>query len=143
MYLKAFDDSDNEIALSANSAILLPAEGEVGYAEPVGQGTFQAQQNFITELEDQMSSLGISTLFAQKMGAETAESKRLSRTDSDSLLSIVSKDLERCLQNAIDIAAAYRDGRTASTRPRLRHPGSRRAADHAISKPLESRRYYA
>ena len=54
-----------------------------------------------------MSSLGISTLFAQKMGAETAESKRLSRTDSDSLLSIVSKDLEKCLQNAIDIAAAY------------------------------------
>nr|BAR39708.1 Phage portal protein [uncultured Mediterranean phage uvMED] len=41
------------------------------------------------------------------MGAETAESKRLSRTDSDSLLSVVSKDLERCLQNAIDIAAAY------------------------------------
>ena len=107
MYLKAFDDTDNEIALSANSAILLPAEGEVGYAEPVGQGTFQAQQSFITELEQQMSSLGISTLFAQKMGAETAESKRLSRTDSDSLLSIVSKDLERCLQNAIDIAAAY------------------------------------
>ena len=35
------------------------------------------------------------------------ESKRLSRTDSDSLLSVVSKDLERCLQNAIDIAAAY------------------------------------
>ena len=107
MYLKAFDDTDNEIALSANSAILLPAEGEVGYAEPVGQGTFQAQQAFITELEQQMSSLGISTLFSQKMAAETAESKRLSRTDSDSLLSIVSKDLEKCLQNAIDIAAAY------------------------------------
>ena len=107
MYLKAFDDTDNEIALSANSAILLPAEGEVGYAEPVGKGTFEAQQAFITELENQMSSLGISTLFAQKLGAETAESKRLSRTDSDSLLSIVSKDLEKCLQNAIDIAAAY------------------------------------
>ena len=107
MYLKAFDDTDSEIGLSANSAILLPAEGEVGYAEPVGKGTFEAQQSFITELEQQMSSLGISTLFAQKMGAETAESKRLSRTDSDSLLSIVSKDLEKCLQNAIDIAAAY------------------------------------
>ena len=79
----------------------------MGYAEPVGKGTFEAQQSFITELEQQMSSLGISTLFAQKMGAETAESKRLSRTDSDSLLSIVSKDLEQCLQNAIDIAAAY------------------------------------
>ena len=107
LVLKGFDDSDNEIALSANSAILMGENSAAEYVEPVGQGTFQAQQSFITELEQQMSSLGISTLFAQKMGAETAESKRLSRTDSDSLLSIVSKDLERCLQNAIDIAAAY------------------------------------
>ena len=107
LVLKGFDDSDNEIALSANSAILMGENSAAEYVEPVGQGTFQAQQSFITELEQQMSSLGISTLFAQKMGAETAESKRLSRTDSDSLLSIVSKDLEKCLQNAIDIAAAY------------------------------------
>ena len=50
-----------------------------------------------------MSALGISTLFQQKMGAETAESKKMSRTDSDSLLSIVSRDLEadatECLRN--------------------------------------------
>ena len=107
LVLQGFDDTDNEIGLSANSAILLPETGQASYVEPVGQGSFAAQQDFITELENQMSSLGISTLFAQKMGAETAESKRLSRTDSDSLLSVVSKDLEKCLQNAIDIAAAY------------------------------------
>jgi len=51
--------------------------------------------------------LGLSTLFAQKMGAETAESKRLSRTDSDSLLSVVSKNLEAALQLAFDMAAEY------------------------------------
>ena len=107
LVLQGFDDTDNEIGLSANSAILLPETGQASYVEPVGQGSFQAQQDFITELENQMSSLGISTLFAQKMASETAESKRLSRTDSDSLLSVVSKDLEKCLQNAIDIAAAY------------------------------------
>ena len=41
------------------------------------------------------------------MGAETAESKSLSRTDSDSLLSIVSKDLQASLQVAFDFAAQY------------------------------------
>ena len=45
-----------------------------------------------------MRSLGISTLFSQTFVGETAESKQLSRTDSDSLLAVVSKDLERCLQ---------------------------------------------
>ena len=69
--------------------------------------SFQAQQDYITRLEETMSSLGISTLFSQKMGAETAESKRLSRTDSDSLLSIVSRDLQSMLQNAFEMAAGY------------------------------------
>ena len=54
-----------------------------------------------------MSNLGISTLFAQKNAAETAESKQLSRTDSDSLLAIVSKDLEAAVQSALDMAAEY------------------------------------
>ena len=36
---------------------------------------FEAQQSFISELEHQMQNLGLSTLFSQKMGAETAESK--------------------------------------------------------------------
>ena len=106
MYLKSFDDSDSEIGLSVNSAILLPSDGEVGYAEPASSA-FQSQQEFISELEHQMQNLGMSTLFSQKMGAETAESKSLSRTDSDSLLSVVSKDLQASLQVAFDIAAQY------------------------------------
>ena len=107
LVLRGFDDSDSVIGLSANSAILMPVDGDASYVEPVGQGSFAAQQDFITQLENQMSSLGISTLFAQKMGAETAESKRLSRTDSDSLLAVVSKDLEKALQNAFDMAGEF------------------------------------
>ena len=38
---------------------------------------------------------------------ETAESKRLSRTDSDSLIAIVSKNLQHSLQMAMDMAGAY------------------------------------
>ena len=104
--LKGFDDGGNEIGLSANSAILLPVEGDASYVEPASSA-FQAQQDFITQLEQQMSNLGISTLFGQKATAETAESKRLSRTDSDSMLSIISQDLEEMLQQCFDVAAAY------------------------------------
>ena len=82
-------------------------EGDASYVEPASSA-FQSQQEFISELEHQMQNLGLSTLFSQKMGAETAESKSLSRTDSDSLLSIVSKDLQASLQVAFDLAAAVR-----------------------------------
>ena len=106
MYLKAYEDTDNEIALSANSAILLPENGEVGYAEPASSA-FDSQQNFITELENQMRNLGISTLFSQTYVGETAEAKAMDRSDSDSMLSVVAQDLESALQNAMEMAAAY------------------------------------
>ena len=54
-----------------------------------------------------MSNLGISTIFSQLNQPETAESKKLSRTDSDSLLAILSKNLEASLQQAFDLAAKY------------------------------------
>ena len=110
LVLQGFDDVDNgEIALSANSAILLPPEGSASYVEPVGQGSFDAQAAFIKELEAQMSNLGISTIFSQLNQPETAESKKLSRTDSDSLLAILSKNLESSLQHAFDLAAKYQN----------------------------------
>jgi hypothetical protein len=106
MVLKGFDDAPDPAGLSVNNAILLPPEGDAFMVEPASQ-SFEAQQAYLTQLEEQMASLGISTLFAQKQSAETAESKRLSRTDSDSLLSIVSKDLEGMLQTAFEMAGAY------------------------------------
>lgn len=106
LVLKGFDDNDSEIGLSANSAILMNPDGDAGYVEPASSA-FDAQQSFITELEGQMANLGISTLFSQKMGAETAESKSLSRTDSDSLLAVVSKNLEASLQQAFDMAGEF------------------------------------
>ena len=106
MYLKGYDDNDDTIGLSANSAIVLPPEGDVGYAEPASSA-FEAQASFIAQLEQQMSNLGISTLFSQKNAAETADSKRLSRTDSDSLLQLISKDVETTLQKAFDTVSSY------------------------------------
>ena len=106
MVLKGFDDTEDPVGLSVNNAILLPPEGDAMMVEPASS-SFDAQQAYLDKLEEQMASLGISTLFAQKQGAETAESKRLSRTDSDSLLSIVSKDLQSALQDAFEMAAAY------------------------------------
>ena len=106
MVMKGFDDAPDPAGLSVNNAILLPPEGDCFMVEPASQ-SFDAQQAYLDKLEEQMASLGISTLFQQKMGAETAESKKLSRTDSDSLLSIVSRDLQAMLQTAFEMAAQY------------------------------------
>ena len=84
----------------------MPIEGGAEYVEPASS-SFESQQNFLTELENQMRSLGISTLFQQTFVGETAEAKAMDRSDSDSLLSVVAQDLEESLQHAFEIAAAY------------------------------------
>ena len=106
LVLKGFDDSDSTIGLSANSALLMGTDSAAEYVEPASSA-FEAQQSFITELENQMRNLGISTLFNQTYVGETAEAKAMDRSDSDSLLSVIAQDLEKCLQSAIDMAGAY------------------------------------
>ena len=106
LVLKGFDDTESEIGLSANSAILMGVDADAEYIEPASSA-FESQQSFIAELENQMRNLGISTLFSQTYVGETAEAKSMDRSDSDSMLSVVAQDLENALQNAMEMAAAY------------------------------------
>jgi hypothetical protein len=55
----------------------------------------------------QMATLGISTLSQQKFVAESADARRLDRVDTNSMLSMVSMDLEQTLQKAFNLAAEY------------------------------------
>jgi hypothetical protein len=68
---------------------------------------FEAQSAEIQELQQQMATLGISTLSQQKFVAESADARRLDRIDTNSMLSMVSMDLESGLQKAYNMAANY------------------------------------
>jgi hypothetical protein len=68
---------------------------------------FQAQSDEIRELQMQMATLGISTLSQQKFVAESADARRLDRVDTNSMLSMVSMDIEQALQKSFNLAADY------------------------------------
>jgi len=55
----------------------------------------------------QMATLGISTLSQQKFVAESADARRLDRVDTNSMLSMVSLDLEQKVQKAFNLSADY------------------------------------
>ena len=55
----------------------------------------------------QMATLGISTLSQQKFVAESADARRLDRVDTNSMLSMVSMDIEQALQKSFNLAADY------------------------------------
>jgi hypothetical protein len=54
-----------------------------------------------------MSTLGITKLFGQKFVAESAEAKRIDQAQSNSVLAIVSQELESALNQAFALAAQY------------------------------------
>ena len=54
-----------------------------------------------------MATLGISTLSQQKFVAESADARRLDRVDTNSMLSMVSLDLEQKVQKAFNLSADY------------------------------------
>ena len=66
-----------------------------------------AYEQQIQAIPQQMETLGISTLSQQKFVAESADARRLDRIDTNSMLSMVSMDLESGLQKAYNMAADY------------------------------------
>ena len=105
--LKGFDPESGEpIGLSVNTAILLPPDGDASYVEPTA-AAYEAQLKCLQTLEAQISSLGINTLARQNITNVAAESKRLDRVDSDSIMAVISEDLARAVQKIVRIAAAY------------------------------------
>jgi hypothetical protein len=58
-------------------------------------------------LEEQIRSLGVSVLAKQNITNVAAESKRLDRIDTDSIMSIISEDLARGISDIMRIAGKY------------------------------------
>jgi hypothetical protein len=107
LVMKGYDDEGaKEVGLSVNNAILLPPDGDAFYVEPTSQ-SYAAQLQCLKALEEQISALGISTLAQQNLTNAAADAKRLDRVDSDSIMAVISHDLERAVQQSLNVVATY------------------------------------
>jgi hypothetical protein len=106
LILKGWDDQTDPVGLSVNNALVMPPEGDAKYVEPASSA-FDAQRAELEALVDDMKTLGLAVLTQQKNQAESGLSKSLDRMDANSMLAVISKDLEGTLQKAMDLAAAY------------------------------------
>ena len=106
LVMEGWDDQTKDVAVSVNYAMATAPGNEIYYVEPAASA-FQAQSDEIRELQMQMATLGISTLSQQKFVAESADARRLDRVDTNSMLSMVSMDIEQALQKSFNLAADY------------------------------------
>jgi len=106
LVLKGWDDQSDPVGMSVNNALAMPPEGDAKYVEPASSA-FDAQREELEGLANAIKSLGMAILTEEKSGVESGKAKALDRLDSNSLLSVVSVNLERTLQQSFDMAAAY------------------------------------
>jgi hypothetical protein len=109
MVMAGYDPSpDDKVGLSVNNAICTGPRGEseIYYVEP-STSAFDAQRSELEALANSIRSLGLAILTEEKSGVESAKAKALDRLDSNSILSVISIDLERSLQQAFNYAGEY------------------------------------
>ena len=106
LVMEGYDDQTKDLAISVNYAMATQPGNKIYYVEPASSA-FDAQSAEIKELQMQMATLGISTLSQQKFVAESADARRLDRVDTNSMLSMVSMELEQKLQKAFNLSAEY------------------------------------
>ena len=106
LVLEGWDDTTGSATMGVNYAIAMQP-GNKAYYVQADSTSFDAQMAELQSLEQQMSTLGVTKLFGQKFVAESAEAKRIDQAQSNSVLSIISQELESALNQAFAFAAEY------------------------------------
>jgi hypothetical protein len=106
LVLEGWDDTTGSATMGVNYAIAMQP-GNKAYYVQADATSFDAQMAELQSLEQQMSTLGVTKLFGQKFVAESAEAKRIDQAQSNSVLSIISQELESALNQAFEFAAQY------------------------------------
>jgi hypothetical protein len=106
LVLEGWDDTTGSATMGVNYAIAMQP-GNKAYYVQADATSFDAQMQELQSLEGQMSTLGVTKLFGQKFVAESAEAKRIDQAQSNSVLSIISQELESALNQAFSFAAQY------------------------------------
>ena len=108
-----FPSSAEEVSAGPGEALAFPAEGKAEYIEP-GGGSFEYQFRRLEQLQAQINELGLSAVLGQKLTAETAEAKRIDRSQGDSTMAVIAQNMQDMIDNCLRYHAAYFQGREAA-----------------------------
>ena len=101
-----FPQSAEEVSAGPGEAIAFPSEGRAEYIEPGGR-SFDAQFKRLEQLEHQINNLALAAVLGQKLSAETAEAKRIDRSQGDSTMQVVAQQMQDMVDNSLLYHAKY------------------------------------
>ena len=101
-----FPSSAEEVSAGPGEAIAFPSEGRAEYIEPDGK-SFDAQFKRLEQIAYQINELGLSAVLGQKLSAETAEAKRIDRSQGDSTMMVIAQNMQDLIDNCLAHHAHY------------------------------------
>jgi hypothetical protein len=101
-----FPSAAEEVSAGPGEAIAFPAEGKAEYIEPKGT-SFDYQFKRLEQIASQINELGLSAVLGQKLSAETAEAKRIDRSQGDSTMMVIAQNVQDMIDNCLQYHAQY------------------------------------
>jgi hypothetical protein len=101
-----FPQSAEEVSAGPGEAIAFPAEGRAEYIEPSGR-SYDAQFQRLEQIAMQINELGLAAVLGQKLSAETAEAKRIDRSQGDSTMMVIAQQMQDMIDNCLRFHASY------------------------------------
>ena len=100
-----FPNSD-EITTGPNEALSLPPDSRMEYVSPAAD-SYNAQFKRLEDIEKQINSLSLAAVLGQKLVGETAEAKRIDRSQNDSTMMVVAQQMQDLVDNCLKFHSEY------------------------------------
>ena len=101
-----FPQSAEEISAGPGEALALPETARSEYIEP-GGNSYDAQFRRLDQIANQINELGLAAVLGQKLSAETAEAKRIDRSQGDSTMMVIAQQMQDLIDNCLQFHAQY------------------------------------
>ena len=101
-----FSQAAEEVSAGPGEAIAFPPDGRAEYIEPAGK-SYEAQFKRLDRLEGQINELGLAAVLGQKLSAETAEAKKIDRSQGDSTMMVVAQQMQDMIDNCLQFHSRY------------------------------------
>ena len=101
-----FPSSAEEVTAGPGEAISFPSDGRAEYISPKSDA-FASLFERLNQIEKQINELGLSAVLGQKLSAETAEAKRIDRSQGDSTMMVIAQNMQDMIDNCLQYHAEY------------------------------------
>lgn len=96
----------DEITTGPNEALSLPPESRMEYISPSGD-SYDSQFTRLKDIAEQINTLSLAAVLGQKLVGETAEAKRIDRSQNDSTMMVIAQQMQDLIDNCLKFHSEY------------------------------------